>query len=81
MFLKLLPFTSFRWPQLSCYIKSCDKVRNVVLDLIILPSYMSHAFQALDVACFKLFKIAFKAYRDVWTLTNKVQWVEKEDLT
>jgi len=42
---------------------------------------MSHALQPLDVACFKPFKIAFKAYRDVWTLTNKVKWVEKEDLT
>jgi len=38
------------------------KARNVVLDLIILPSNMNHALQPLDVTCFKPFKIAFRAF-------------------
>jgi len=57
------------------------KARNVVLDFITLLSHMSHALHPFDVACFKPFKIAFKAYRDVWTLANKVKRVRKEDLT
>ncbi len=56
------------------------KARNVVLDFITLPSHMSHALHSLDVVCFKPFKIAFKAYKDVWTLANKVKRVRKEDL-
>jgi hypothetical protein len=42
---------------------------------------MSHALQPLDVVCFKLFKIAFRAYKDVQTLVSKVKGVGKEDLS
>ncbi len=41
------------------------KVRKVGLDLITLPSHTSHMLQPLDVACFKPFKIAFRAYINV----------------
>jgi hypothetical protein len=51
------------------------KARNVFLDFIILPSHMSHVLHLLDVVCFKPFKIAFRAYRDVWTLAIKVKRV------
>jgi len=34
------------------------------LDLLSLPSHTSHALQPLDAACFKPFKLAFRAYRD-----------------
>jgi len=56
------------------------KARNVFLDFITLPFHMSHALHPLDATCFKPFKIAFRAYRDVWTLVNKVKMVRKEDL-
>ncbi len=52
----------------------------MVLDFITLPSHMNHVLHPLDVVCFKPFKIAFRAYRDVWTLANKVKRVRKEDL-
>jgi hypothetical protein len=41
------------------------KARNVVLDLITLPSHMSHVLQPFDVVCFKPFKITFRLYKDV----------------
>jgi hypothetical protein len=47
------------------------KARKMGLDMITLPSHTSHVLQPFDVACFKPFKIAFKAYRNVWTLINK----------
>lgn len=54
--------------------------KRVGLHLIILPSHTSHAMQQLDVSCFKLFKITFWKYRDVWTLANKMRVAKKEDL-
>ncbi len=50
------------------------------LDLITLPSHTSHIVQPLDVACFKPFKMVFKAYRNVWTLANKGKGARKENL-
>jgi hypothetical protein len=37
--------------------------------------------QPFDVACFKPFKIAFKAYKGVWIFINKEKGVGKENLT
>jgi hypothetical protein len=45
---------------------------------VIVPSHTNHTLQPLDLACFKLFKMAFKAYRNVWTLVNKRKGVRKE---
>ena len=42
------------------------------------PRYLHNS--ALDLACFKPFKTAFKEQRDVWTLLNKNKRVEKVDL-
>jgi hypothetical protein len=39
-----------------------------------------HTIWPLDVACFKPFKMTFKAYRNVWTLANKRKGVKKENL-
>jgi hypothetical protein len=53
----------------------------VGLDLIALPFHISHVnLQPLDVTCFNWFKMAFKTYEDVWTLTNKEKGVGKEDM-
>jgi hypothetical protein len=56
------------------------KARKMGLDMITLPSHTSHVLQPLDVACFKPFKIAFKAYTNVRTLVNKKKGASKEDL-
>jgi uncharacterized membrane protein YgcG len=53
---------------------------NSKLDIISLPSHISHALQPLDVLCFKLFKTAFRQIRDSWTLLNKGKRVGKKDL-
>jgi hypothetical protein len=53
----------------------------VGLDLLILPSYTSHALQPLDVSVFKPFKTFFKKYRDLWTSRNLNQVVTKQTLT
>ena len=50
------------------------------LDIMSLPSHTNHALQPLDVACFKLFKIAFKKCRDLWSLENNKKEVEKQEL-
>ena len=35
---------------------------------------------SVDLACFKVFKIAFRKQRDAWTLLNKKKRVGKKDL-
>ena len=50
------------------------------LDIVSPPSHISHALQPLDVACFKLFKIAFTKMRDRWSLTNKTRDIDKQTL-
>jgi len=51
------------------------------LDLLILPSYTSHALQPLDASCFKPFKVAIRGFRDNWTLNHRGQSPPKEELT
>ena len=48
--------------------------------MISLPSHTSHELQPLDKACFKPFKVALRAYRDVWNLKNEGAKCLKEDL-
>ena len=48
------------------------------IDIISLPSHTSHALQPLDVACFKPFKSAFKAYGDKFMMETNGGKVEKE---
>jgi hypothetical protein len=43
------------------------------LDMITLPSHTSHAFQPLNVSCFKPFKTTFKKEKDVVMLVSKYQ--------
>lgn len=45
-----------------------------------LPLDTSHTLQLLNINYFKLFKIAFHVYKDVWTLANKRKGARKEDL-
>ena len=48
--------------------------------MLSLPSHTSHALQPLDVACFKPFKAAFRAYRDKYMMDNHGGKVEKDTL-
>ena len=50
------------------------------LDIVSLPSYISHALQSLDVSCFKLFKTAFRKIKDKWSLIRKTKPVDKRTL-
>ena len=56
------------------------KARDHGIDMISLPSHTSHELQPLDKACFRPFKVAFKAYRDLWIQKNGGQKCRKEDL-
>jgi hypothetical protein len=56
------------------------KANDAGLDMVTLPSHTSHEIQPLDVAVFKPFKTAFRAYIDVWSMTHKGQKTMKEDL-
>jgi hypothetical protein len=67
-------------------LKALKQAMAFGLDMITLPSHTSHAFQPLDVSCFKPFKITFKKERDVATTIIKYQepnkiifvgWVDK----
>ncbi len=42
-----------------------EQAKEFGLNMITLPSHTSHAFQSLNVACFKPFKIAFRKERDI----------------
>ena len=46
------------------------KAMEVRLDFLILPSYISHRLQPLDVGIFAPYKRAFRKYRDAWILKN-----------
>ena len=39
------------------------KAKEHYIDMISLPSNTSHHLQPLDIACFRPFKVAFRAYR------------------
>ena len=56
------------------------KAKENGIDMISLPSHTSHELQPLDRACFKPFKVAFRAYRDLWALKHHGQKCRKEDL-
>ena len=42
-----------------------QKAKANGIDMVSLPSHTFHELQLLDKACFKPFKVAFRAYRDV----------------
>ena len=56
------------------------KAKDHGIDMIPLPSHTSHELQPLDKAYFRPFKIAFRAYRDVWLIKNSGNKCKKEDL-
>ena len=41
------------------------KAKDHGIDMTFLPSHTSHELQPLDKACFRPFKVAFRAYRNV----------------
>ena len=57
-----------------------ELAKNNGIDMVSLSSHSSHELQPLDKACFKPFKVAFRAYRDIWNLQNHGKKCEKEDL-
>ena len=56
------------------------KARDVGVDMLILPSYTSHALQPLDVAVFKPFKTVFQAIRDQSGFQTQVGLFERKSL-
>jgi hypothetical protein len=56
------------------------KAKQNGLDLLTLPSHTLHRLQPLDCSIFRPFKCAFRGYRDAWTLQNRGQAAQKEDL-
>ena len=56
------------------------KAKEHGIDMISLPSHTSHELQSLDKACSRPFKVAFRAYRDVWLNKNSGNKFKKEDL-
>ena len=61
-------------------LKVIVSAKNHEIDLISLPSHTSHELQPLNVACFKPFKQAFRAYRNVWSMEQSNGRCRKEDL-
>jgi hypothetical protein len=59
-------------------LKVLHKARNVVLDLITLPSHMSHALQPFDVACFKPFKSPLGLIRMFKLWLTKLKGLERK---
>ena len=56
------------------------KAKRNGIDMVSLPSHTSHRLQPLDVSCFKPFKVAFRAYKNMWSVNNHGAKVRKEDL-
>ena len=48
--------------------------------MLTLPSHTSRGLQSLDVSCFKPFKVAFRAYKNLWTMKHYGVRVTKEIL-
>ena len=57
-----------------------SKAKKHGVDMLTLPSHTSHGLQLLDVSCFKPFKNAFKAYKNLWTMKHHGVRVTKETL-
>ena len=61
-------------------VKVVLQAMKVSLDLLTLPSYISHKLQPLDVGVFASYKRAFKQYRDVWVLRHIGSPAKKQTL-
>ena len=56
------------------------KAKRNGIDMVSLPSHTSHGLHPLDVSCFEPFKVAFRAYKSMWSVNNHGAKVRKEDL-
>ena len=56
------------------------KAKRNGVDMLTLPSHISHGLQSLDVACYKPFKVAFRAYKNLWSKEHHGMRVTKENL-
>ncbi len=60
-------------------LEAIEQAREFGLDMVILPSHTFHAFQPLDVACFKPFKTTFRKERDTIRVTRN--YIELDKIT
>ena len=61
-----------------------NKAKKHRVDMLTLSSHTSHGSQPLDVSCFKPFKVAFRAYKNLWTVKQhgvRVSLALKKSLT
>jgi len=58
-------------------LEAIEQAKKIGLDMVTLPSHTLHAFQPLDVAYFKPFKIAFKKERDASMVNNNYSKPDK----
>ena len=56
------------------------KAKEDNIDMTRIPSHTSYGLEPLHKAYFRPFKVAFRAYRDLWNLKNHRQKCRKEDL-
>lgn len=64
-------FVHFRWtPKFHVTLQAIEQTQTFWLDMITLPSHISHAFHPLDMVCFKLFKTTFRKEKDVIMVNN-----------
>ena len=56
------------------------KAKDHGIDMISLPSHTSHELQSFDKGYSRPFKVAFRAYRDVWLIKNSGNKCKKKDL-
>lgn len=58
----------------------CKKEKDIGFNILSLPSHISYAIEPLNIGVFKPFKTAFRAYKDIWTMSHRGQRVRKMDL-
>jgi hypothetical protein len=61
-------------------LKAIEQAKEFGLYIVTLPLHTSHAFQPLDVACFKPFKIAFRKERVATMVSNNYSKPDKINL-
>ena len=57
-----------------------SKAKKHGVDMLTLPSHTSFGLQSLNVSYFKPFKVAFRAYKNLWTMKHHGVKVTKETL-
>jgi hypothetical protein len=61
-------------------IQTLEQAIKLGLDMLTLPSHMSHALHPLDITCFNHFKIVFKKKINLITIRNNYFELDKATL-